>query len=85
MRGLGIQDSMRGFPDEDQPTWDNQNPFIQSHWTKFSDRRVDMILTTSSNKNFCVVENTSIVLKEVGAENLHVSDHYGVICEVRLR
>ena len=31
----GFQDLMEGKPDQDKPTWDNTNPFIQSHNTQF--------------------------------------------------
>ena len=56
-------------------TWDNQNPFIQSHSVRFPDRRIDyLILRGQLSPARC-----EVACRERGAGGLHPSDHYGVL------
>ncbi|MCA9396818.1 MAG: hypothetical protein KC649_06575, partial [Candidatus Omnitrophica bacterium] len=81
----GIIDTMAGFPDRHLPTWDNQNPYIQSHRTRFPDRRVDLILLNASAGLNFNVELSEIVFTIPDSKNIYVSDHYGVSSVLRLK
>ena len=59
-------------------TWDNRNPFIQSHSVKFPDRRIDYLFLRDPLSLFLPVR-CEVACRERGAGGLHPSDHYGVL------
>ncbi len=56
-------------------TWDNQNPFIQSHSAQFPDRRIDYLFLRGQLPPI----RCEVACRERGAGGLHPSDHYGVL------
>ena len=56
-------------------TWDNQNPFIQSHSVRFPDRRIDYLFLRGKFP----AGRCEVACREPGAGGLHPSDHYGVL------
>lgn len=65
-------------PKEPGWTWDNQNPFIQSHSVRFPDRRIDyLFLKREALKEF-KLSDCAVVCRESSPEGIHPSDHYGV-------
>jgi len=81
LRKAGYKDTLKGTPDENLPTWDNANPFIQTHRERFPDRRIDLILANASFLKTRPLKTARIVLKEKNAQGLHASDHYGVLAD----
>ncbi len=81
LRDGGLTDTMLGMPDENAPTWDNQNPFIQTHPAKFPDRRIDLILADDPFLKHHPLVHSSIVLNQKGPDQMYPSDHYGVLAE----
>ena len=62
-------------------TWDNQNPFIQSHSVRFPDRRIDyLFLRGELSPARC-----EVACRDPGAGGLHPSDHYGVLAVFQRR
>jgi len=56
-------------------TWDNQNPFIQSHSVRFPDRRIDYLFLRGE----LPLSGCEVACRITGAGGLHPSDHYGVL------
>jgi endonuclease/exonuclease/phosphatase family metal-dependent hydrolase len=81
-------------PDEAGLTWDNQNPFIQSHNVKFPDRRIDFLFAGGGRKRGQVVsedlspfpqgsvKSCKVVFNRPDARSLYPSDHYGLLAEL---
>lgn len=84
LKQSGVIDTMTGFQHQHLPTWDNKNPYIQSHRTRFPDRRVDLILLSASACRDLKVESSEIVFTLPNSKNIYVSDHYGVSSVLRL-
>lgn len=59
-------------------TWDNQNPFIQSHSVKFPDRRIDYLFLRDP-RSLGTLLRCKVACRDRGAGGLHPSDHYGVL------
>lgn len=68
----------RRNPGENGWTWDNRNPFIQSHSVQFPDRRIDYLLLREETQGRMRVEHCEVVCRTPNAEGLFPSDHYGV-------
>ncbi|MBI1978068.1 MAG: endonuclease/exonuclease/phosphatase family protein [Candidatus Omnitrophica bacterium] len=69
-------------PGEANITWDNQNPFIQTHSVKFLDRQIDYLF---ANQNFLAqhpLETCEIVFNHPNKKGIYPSDHYGIFAEV---
>ena len=66
-------------------TWDNQNPFIQGHSVKFSDRRIDFLFMHKNLLSAFKVQHCEIIFKQPNEKGIYVSDHYGVLTEINLR
>ena len=69
-------------PNEAGLTWDNRNPFIQTHAVKLPDRRIDFIfaqerLLTTSPSKIC-----SVVFNHPNSAGVYPSDHYGLFAEI---
>ena len=77
------KDLMKGARDEKKPTWDNANPFIQTHREHFPDRRIDLMLANGAFLKKRLLKDIRIVLREPNAQGLRVSDHYGVLAEFK--
>ena len=60
-------------------TWDNQNPFIQSHSVRFPDRRIDYLFLRGNLERSTAPVRCEVSCRERGAGGLHPSDHYGVL------
>ncbi len=74
------KDSLLGQPDENKPSWDNINPFIQSHHTQFPNRRVDLILLKDYKNYQWKIKSSKIILNNPNQNGLYPSDHYGIEC-----
>jgi endonuclease/exonuclease/phosphatase family metal-dependent hydrolase len=59
-------------------TWDNNNPFIQSHSTQFPNRRVDYLFLRQPNPPLIQLDDTAVVCSQANSQGLYPSDHYGV-------
>jgi endonuclease/exonuclease/phosphatase family metal-dependent hydrolase len=71
----------RFHPTESGVTWDNANPFIQSHAVKFPDRRIDYLFL--SQEAFPLVKPSACeVVCRAPREGLHPSDHYAVLAHL---
>ena len=57
-------------------TWDNQNPFIQSHTVHFPDRRIDFLFLKNS---LWQLETCRVTCNQPTPEGLYPSDHFGVL------
>lgn len=74
----------RRHPKEPGWTWDNQNPFIQSHLVRFPDRRIDyLFLRQEALKEFDPSE-CEVVCRTSSPEGMHPSDHYGVLATLEI-
>ena len=66
-------------------TWDNQNPFIQGHSVKFPDRRIDFLFAYKSLLPRLEIQNCEIIFKQPNVKGIYVSDHYGVLAEIKIK
>ncbi len=69
----------RERPEEPGLTWDNQNPFIQSHSTQFPDRRIDYLLLRQRNNLPLRPIQCEVACNTPTPEGIFPSDHYGVL------
>ncbi len=60
-------------------TWDNRNPFIQSHSVRFPDRRIDYLFLKDPRST---VRDCRIACDRPNAAGLFPSDHYGVLADL---
>jgi endonuclease/exonuclease/phosphatase family metal-dependent hydrolase len=82
LRKRGYRDLLEGTPDERKPSWDNANPFIQSHPDKFPDRRIDLILADPAFLKAKPLRSARIAFTEPDPDTgLFASDHWGVVAE----
>ncbi len=65
----------RLHPSDAGITWDNRNPFIQSHSVRFPDRRIDYIFMRGREQ----LASCEVVCNTPAAGGLYPSDHYGVL------
>ncbi|MBF0254384.1 MAG: endonuclease/exonuclease/phosphatase family protein [Candidatus Omnitrophica bacterium] len=77
----GFSDALEGTAHEFRPSWDNRNPFIQSHKSTFPNRRVDLILTDAAFRRRYPRNHAEVVLDRVDGRGVFPSDHYGVLAE----
>lgn len=67
-------------PSEPGITWDNRNPFIQSHSVRFPDRRIDLLLLRQRSHPSLKAVACEVVFDKPSAEwPFYPSDHYGVL------
>ncbi len=66
-------------PQEPGVTWDNQNPFIQSHSEKFPDRRIDYLFLKEKAADSFRPIRCELVCRTPTGSGLYPSDHYGVM------
>lgn len=64
-------------------TWDNANPFIQSHSTKFPDRRIDYVLVRKNSPGHLNALGCEVACRKPATDGLFPSDHYGVLATLR--
>ena len=69
-------------PGDPNITWDNQNPFIQTHSVKFPDRRIDFLLANQPMLEAHPPQICDVVFTRPNAKGIYPSDHYGVFAEV---
>ena len=62
-------------------TWDNQNPFIQTHCVKFPDRQIDYILVHEAASKILKVKTCRRTFDQPNEELIFPSDHYGLVAE----
>lgn len=65
-------------------TWDNANPFIQSHETKFPDRRIDYLFLSGAFVNTRSALSCRVAFNRPNHEGIYPSDHYGVTAELKI-
>ena len=64
-------------------TWDNRNPFIQSHSVQFPDRRIDYLFLRDPSARLTPTR-CEVACRTPTAEGLYPSDHYGVLAHFQL-
>ena len=69
-------------PSEPGITWDNRNPFIQSHSVRFPDRRIDYLFMRGAAPRPVSCE---VVCRSPSPEGLYPSDHYGVLALLEMK
>ena len=62
-------------------TWDNRNPFIQSHSVRFPDRQVDYILIHNLAARILKTKDCVVTFDRHNQESIYPSDHYGIVAE----
>ncbi len=72
-------------PQDPGITWDNRNPFIQSHEVKFPDRRIDYLFLHEKALTGLKPTQCEVVGRIPTAEGLFPSDHYGVLATLGVR
>lgn len=65
----------RSCPEKPGITWDNRNPFIQSHSVRFPDRRIDYLFLRGA----LTLDRCEVACQAPGTGGLYPSDHYGVL------
>ncbi|MBI3317630.1 MAG: endonuclease/exonuclease/phosphatase family protein [Candidatus Omnitrophica bacterium] len=60
-------------------TWDNGNPFIQSHLVRFPDRRIDYLFISEESFRRISPVRCEVALRGADPDGTHPSDHYGVL------
>jgi endonuclease/exonuclease/phosphatase family metal-dependent hydrolase len=69
-------------PAGSEVTWDNRNPFIQTHNIKFPDRRIDYLFFNEALAKQLKPKKCEIVFNRANREGIYPSDHYGVLAEL---
>lgn len=67
-------------PGKNEWTWDNRNPFIQTHSIRFPDRRIDFLFLNEALAK--KPKKCEIVFNRPDRNGIHPSDHYGVLAEI---
>ncbi|GEM_PF-1940236 len=81
----GFQDLFSSLhPGDSGITWDNRNPFIQSHSVKFPDRRIDYLFLWKNAGQWFTPAKCEVVCQTPNPEDFFPSDHYGVLVSLRL-
>ena len=65
-------------------TWDNRNPFIQSHSVQFPDRRIDYLFLRDRASPRLIPNHCEVVCRTPAPSGLYPSDHYGVLADFQL-
>jgi endonuclease/exonuclease/phosphatase family metal-dependent hydrolase len=60
-------------------TWDNRNPFIQSHEVRFPDRRIDYLFARTHVLDSLNLKSCEVACRTPDPQGLYPSDHYGVM------
>ena len=84
IKAAGFQDAFDACGRGPGFTWDNANPFIQSHETKFPDRRIDYLFLSGALAKAHPFLSCRVVFNQASAEGIYSSDHYGVAAEIKL-
>ena len=66
-------------PNEAGITWDNANPYIQSHAVRFPDRRIDFLFVRQDPAGPLKPVHCEVACRRPSAAGGHPSDHYGVL------
>ncbi len=66
-------------------TWDNRNPYIQSHTVKFPDRRIDYLFLHGETLPWLMPESCEVVCQKPNPQGFFPSDHYGVLAAFSLK
>ena len=65
-------------------TWDNRNPYIQSHSVRFPDRRIDYLFLHADAFTHIHPRSCQVVCRNPEMSGLFPSDHYGVLATLDL-
>jgi endonuclease/exonuclease/phosphatase family metal-dependent hydrolase len=68
-------------PRKDAWTWDNRNPFIQTHSTQFPDRRIDFLIVDETFIKKNKLKKCELAFHHPNAKGIYPSDHYGLVAE----
>ncbi len=63
-------------------TWNNQNPFIQTHSVKFPDRQIDFLFLHRKLMTSNRVKSCEIIFNRPNQNGIYPSDHYGILTEI---
>lgn len=85
MTAAGFSDlHTRLAPGDPGITWDNRNPFIQSHSVQFPDRRIDYLFLRDRAPSRLVPNRCEVVCRAPAPGGFTPSDHYGVLVDFQL-
>ena len=70
-------------PDSKNVTWDNQNPFIQTHSVKFPDRQIDFLFLHQKLITPNTIKSCNVILNHPNPNGIYPSDHYGILAEIK--
>lgn len=86
IEGAGYLNLSRRFnPENPMITWDNRNPFIQSHSVKFPDRQIDFLFINRKLLDTVAVRRCELVFNRANSKGIFPSDHYGLLADLELR
>jgi len=71
------------YPHNENITWDNQNPFIQTHSVKFQNRQIDFLFLHKKLLTPNLVKSCDIIFNRPNPNGIYPSDHYGVLVEIK--
>jgi len=71
-------------PDKSIVTWDNRNPFIQTHSIKFPDRQIDFLFFHKTLLSTFQPKTCEIAFNRPSPNAIYPSDHYGLFAEAAL-
>jgi len=63
-------------------TWDNRNPFVESHHVELPDRRIDFLFLDQKWWEQTKVIRCNVHFNQPNAAGIYPSDHYGVFAEI---
>lgn len=66
----------------DAISWDNRNPFIQSHLAMFPDRQIDYILVHESESKILKTVQCQLAFNQANEKLIYPSDHYGIFARI---
>ncbi len=75
----------RLHPEKPGITWDNSNPFIQSHSVRFPDRRIDYLFLKEAAFPQIQLVSCEVAGRTPNAKGLFPSDHYGLLADLNLK
>lgn len=83
IRASGYRDLYAScHPNDTGYTWDNRNPFVQSHSVQLPDRRIDFLFLDQKWWEQVKVTLCDVYFNRPNATGIYPSDHYGLVAEI---
>ncbi len=84
IKKAGFRDLFERVGEGNGFTWDNANPFIQSHETQFPNRRIDFLFMDERLAEIYPPLSSRVVFNQPNREGIYPSDHYGVTAGLKI-